>query len=143
MSATLQKESLKVGEVLKRKRLEKNLSLKEIENATSIRAHFLLAIEEGHFGKLISPIYAQGFIKKYAAFLEVDISTLLTDSAPLFQSTDEEHSAKQEFTLGLGSFEVRGSPGGEVKWLPNLMWVGLSVLALLVLWFGGRTLGLL
>ena len=29
---------------------------------------YLQAIEEGHFGKLISPIYAQGFISKYASF---------------------------------------------------------------------------
>ncbi len=63
---------IKMGETLRTRRKEKNLSLKEVENATSIRMSYLESIEEGHLGKLISPIYAQGFIKKYATYLDLD-----------------------------------------------------------------------
>ncbi len=40
-------ELKRLGEMLKMKRAEKNLSLKEVENATSIRQNHLESIEEG------------------------------------------------------------------------------------------------
>ena len=61
-----------VGELLRNRRKEMNLSLKEAENATSIRTAYLQALEEGEMSKLISPIYAQGFCKQYAFFLGLD-----------------------------------------------------------------------
>ena len=63
----MHQELIQLGSIIKRRREERGLSLKEIENATSIRFGYLQAIEEGHLGKLISPISAQGFITKYAA----------------------------------------------------------------------------
>jgi len=61
-----------IGEMLKEKRRELNLSLKEAENATSIRMGHLKAIEEGDMDQLISSVYAQGFIRQYATFLGFD-----------------------------------------------------------------------
>ena len=55
-----------LGEIFQTRRKELNLSLKEVENSTSIRLPYLQAIEEGQMDKLISPIYAQGFVKQYA-----------------------------------------------------------------------------
>ncbi len=67
------KEDIKsFGEQLKQRRKEMNISLKEAENATSIRIGYLQAIEDGEFKKLISPVYAHGFVRQYAAFLGVD-----------------------------------------------------------------------
>ena len=65
---SMHEELIHLGMVFAERRKEKHLSLKEIENALSIRISHLQAIEEGEIGKLISPIYAQGFIKKYALF---------------------------------------------------------------------------
>jgi len=131
-----------IGNTLKQKRKEKNLSLKEVENATSIRMGYLQAIEDGHLGKLISPIYAQGFITKYAVFLELDPEKLFRDHPYVMKILNEKSPEIQDFTLGIGTLEVRGSPGGEVKWLPNLVWVGISVAVILVGWFFARYLGL-
>lgn len=138
----MHQELVQLGAVIKRRREEKGLSLKEVENATSIRFGHLQAIEEGHLGKLISPIYAQGFITKYAAFLEMDPEKLLSDHPYVMQILNEKNPETQEFTLGIGTLEVRGSPGGEVKWLPNFIWVGISVVAILIGWFVARYLGL-
>lgn len=131
-----------LGDILKKCREERKLSLKEIENATSIRMSYLQALEEGHLGKLISPIYAQGFIKKYAAFLEIDGEKLIREHPYIMKLLNEKHADSPDFTLGIGTLEVRGSPGGEIKWLPNLLWVGLSVAAILCGWFLARYLGL-
>lgn len=137
----MHQELIKLGEVFKERRKERNLSLKEVENATSIRIGYLEAIEEGHFGKLISPIYAQGFIKKYAAFLELDGERLIAENPYLNRILTERVPEKQEFTLGIGTLEMRGTPAGEVKWLPNVLWIGGSVLAILVGWFLARFFG--
>lgn len=41
----MNEQLLKLGELFKTKRKEMNLSLKEVENATSIRANYLESIE--------------------------------------------------------------------------------------------------
>lgn len=135
---TAQKDLSHLGEILKMRRSERNISLKEIENATSIRMNYLSAIEEGHLGKLISPIYAQGFIKKYAAFLEIDGELLLKDHPFLSKALAEPQNDTPDYNLGIGSMETRGTPGTEVKWLPNLLWVAISIGGILTLWFLGR-----
>jgi cytoskeletal protein RodZ len=135
-------ELIQLGSIIKKRREEKGISLKEVENATSIRFGYLQAIEEGHLGKLISPIYAQGFISKYALFLELDPDKLLEEHPYVMQILNEKPPEIQDFTLGIGTLEVRGSPGGEIKWLPNFIWVGISVVAILIGWFLARYLGL-
>lgn len=138
----MHQELIQLGSIIKKRREERGISLKEVENATSIRFGYLQAIEEGHLGKLISPIYAQGFISKYAVFLEMDPEKLLQDHPYVMKVLNEQHPENQDFTLGIGTLEVRGSPGGEVKWLPNLVWVAASVMAILVGWFLARYIGI-
>ena len=123
------------GETLKQKRKERNLSLKEVENATSIRMNYLQAIEEGDFNKLISPVYAQGFIRQYAAFLGLDADSVLREH-PEFLHRQES----QEFSYGIGTLEKRGNPGSGVKWVPNALWVGVFVLVLVAAWYFARFL---
>jgi cytoskeletal protein RodZ len=138
----MHQELIQLGSTFKKRREERGFSLKEVENATSIRHGYLQAIEEGHLGKLISPIYAQGFISKYAQFLEMDPEQLLEDHPYVLKVLSEKQPDPQEFTLGIGTLEVRGSPGGEVKWLPNLVWVGASVVTILLGWFLARYMGI-
>lgn len=117
-----------IGEKLKKQREEMDISLKEAENATSIRSNHLQAIEEGEIHKIPSPVYAQGFFKQYAAYLGLDGEQILKENPHLFQKPQ-----KQEFSYGIGTLEVRGHPGSGVKWLPNLIWaitfIGVLVLA--------------
>ncbi len=124
-----------LGESLKQKRKERNLSLKEVENATSIRTNYLQAIEEGDFNKLISPIYAQGFIKQYASFLGIDGEKIVRQHPEIFNRHE-----KQEFSYGIGTLESRGSPGSHVKWVPNALWLGIFVLLLGLAWYLARYL---
>ena len=135
----MQAELIEMGAQLKRVREEKHLSHKEVENATSIRANYIDCIEQGHLGKLISPVYAQGFIKKYASYLEIDPEAFLSQFPHVMQVLGER--SPEEFSL-LSSIEVRSSPSGEVKWLPNLLWVVGSVLIILAGWWVMRHFGL-
>lgn len=135
----MSKEEIKIiGDVFKQRRKEMNLSLKEVENATSIRTSYLQAIEEGEMEKLISPIYAQGFLKQYAIFLGMDGEEMLRENAHLFK-----RSGNQEFSYGIGTLEVRGNPGAGIKWFPNILWVLAFCAIAGVAWFLARYFELL
>jgi len=126
----LKEEMKSVGEIFKQRRKEMNLSLKESENATSIRTNYLQAIEEGEMNKLISPVYAQGFIKQYAVFLGIDGERIIREHPEIFL-----RGQTQEFSYGIGTLEVRGNPGAGIKWFPNALWI-LSLLGIfLSAWF--------
>ena len=125
-------ESLKeLGLIIKAKRKELNLSLKEAENSTSIRSGYLEAIEEGCIDQFISGVYALGFIRQYISFLGLDIERLSRDIPGAFVAPPEKH----DFAYGIGTLEMRGSMGGGVKWLPNLLWAVLGVAAIIVAWY--------
>ena len=127
-----------LGESFKQRRKEMNLSLKEAENATSIRMTYLQSIEEGDVSKLISPVYAQGFVKQYSIFLGLDGDKIIREHPHLFN-----RSESQEFSYGIGTLEARGNPGSGVKWFPNAVWVIASVVILLLAWYAARTLELI
>lgn len=132
-------ELKRLGDMLRSKRKEMNLSLKEVENATSIRSAYLEAIEEGSITHLIAGIYAQGFLKQYASFLGMEVDQLVRDNPIAFRMPGEKH----EFTYGIGTLEVRGSQGGGVKWFPNILWAGLSAVVLVAAWYVAKALGIL
>ena len=132
-------ELKKLGEILKFKRQEKNLSLKEVENATSIRQSYLEAIEEGSITEHIAGIYAQGFLKQYALFLGLEVDQLMRQHAGAFRMPGEKH----EFSYGIGTLEKRGSQSGGVKWFPNILWAGLSAVVLILAWYLAKFLGVL
>ncbi|MDQ3637750.1 MAG: helix-turn-helix domain-containing protein, partial [Actinomycetota bacterium] len=65
-----------IGQILEKKRLEKGLSLKEVEHATKIRTRYLEGLEREDPTVLPDPIYARGFLKTYANFLGLDGESL-------------------------------------------------------------------
>jgi len=130
-----------VGEMFRLRRAEMNLSLKEVENATSIRMSYLQAIEDGRIAETISPVYAKGFIQQYCAFLDLDGDQILSDN-PSFCTAPE----KQEFAYGIGTLEVRsGGMGGAAtaKRVPTYVWAGVAVVVLGAAWFLSKQLGLI
>ena len=96
----------KLGDAFRTKREEMNLSLKEVENATSIRMVYLQAIEEGRVDHFLSNVYALGFIRQYATFLGYENEALNKEFPEAFRLPIE----KQEFAYGIGTMEIRGHP---------------------------------
>ena len=135
----MNEELKRIGNMFKARRNELNLSLKEIENSTSIRSSYLEAIEDGRIQQFISGVYALGFIKQYANFLGIDAEHLIRENPQAFRMPAEKH----EFSYGIGTLEVRGSMGGGVKWLPNVLWAGAAALVLVVAWYLAKYLGVI
>lgn len=127
-----------IGDTLKHKRKEMNVSLKEAENATSIRMVYLQALEDGDMGKLISPVYAQGFFKQYASFLGIDGDGLVRQHPEVFNRPEA-----QDFAYGIGTLEIRGNPGAGVKWFPNTIWIAIFLGVVVAAWYLARFFGVI
>lgn len=66
-----------LGDVFKKARQEKQISLTEAETETKVRVKFLVALEDGRWDILPSVVYTRGFVLAYARFLELDSKGVL------------------------------------------------------------------
>jgi len=82
----------KVSELLRETREEKGLDLKEVSSSTKIKEEYLEKIEQGNFTSLPSENYALGFVKNYAKYLEIPLSTVV----PLFR---REYDARRSVSI--------------------------------------------
>lgn len=133
-------EELKAfGEQLRMKREESQLTLREVENSTSIRVSFLQAIEEGTINNFLAGVYAIGFIKQYGDFLKFDMEKMMKEYPKAFRKQGLEH----DFNYGIGTLEMRLSLSGGMKWIPNVLWaVGIATAAVIV-YYAFKVLGFL
>jgi cytoskeletal protein RodZ len=84
------------GERLKKLRLEKGLSLEEVQKKTKVHLNILKAIE-GDTVSNLSPIYLKSFIKIYCGFLGVDYKDYITEEkAPKLQAQQAAIATKEE-----------------------------------------------
>lgn len=61
-----------VGEILRRARLDKKISLTDVEKNTNIRAKYIEAVENGEYEKLPGDVFIRGIIRTYGTFLGFD-----------------------------------------------------------------------
>lgn len=66
-----------LGQLLKKARLEKGLTLDDVQEATKIRKRYLEAIEEGDYKVLPGSFYVRAFIKTYAETVGLNPDELL------------------------------------------------------------------
>ena len=96
------------GEELKRERELRDISLKEIAEATKISIRFLEALEQNHFDILPGGIFNRGFIRAYARFIGIDGEEMV--NAYLHELAQRE-SRKSRDTRA-GGVAAAGSPAG-------------------------------
>lgn len=66
-----------IGEELKREREYREISLREISDATKINIRMLEAIEKDNFGALPGGIFNRNFIRAYAQFIGLDPEVII------------------------------------------------------------------
>lgn len=65
------------GDLLKEKRLLKELALNDVAKKTKIKVEYLEAIENSNYNALPSSTFAKGFLRNYASFLYVNPDTIV------------------------------------------------------------------
>lgn len=75
-----------LGDILREEREKKGLTIKDVEQGTSIRGLYIEAIEKGEYDVLPGEVYLKGFIRSYADYLKLDAAEMLqkyyTEKAP-------------------------------------------------------------
>jgi len=61
-----------LGQTLRAAREEKRWDIARAERETRIRSRYLVALEEGDYRDLPSPVYTRGFVRNYALYLGLD-----------------------------------------------------------------------
>jgi cytoskeletal protein RodZ len=66
-----------VGELLRKARERKNLTVDEVNKQTKISLSILQALEQDDLDTFESETYLKGFVKNYATFLQCDIDLIM------------------------------------------------------------------
>jgi len=75
------------GERLAEARRARELSIQEIANALHLDEHKVRALEQNEFEKLGAPVFAKGYLRKYATLVGVSVDDVLADYYRLNRST--------------------------------------------------------
>jgi cytoskeleton protein RodZ len=101
---------LTVGDTLKKIRLEKNISLEEIEKATKIRKKYLIALEENDRENLPPLAFVKGFIKNYSEYLGIDSKQMMTIYRREYDERKSQRISSKEINVPMRSPFLRITP---------------------------------
>src|SRR5688572_4599762 len=93
------------GEELKRERELRDISLKEISEATKISIRFLEALEQDNYDVLPGGVFNRGFIRAYARFIGVDGEEMVNAYLHEISQREARHAAP--------SAGAQPAPGGS------------------------------
>jgi len=122
------------GETLKRERELRQISLREIAEATKINLRYLDALERDDFRHLPGGVFNKGFVRAYAQFIGIDPEAMVT------AYLDEEN--RQQSRAARASVGTTNTPEAEAptRSLVGRLWfVALVVILLVVVLAAGLT----
>ena len=100
------------GDEMKRERELREISLREVAEATKVNIRYLEAMERNDFEHLPGGVFNRGFVRAYAQFIGVDPeamvnSYLLEEQAQLGRSTEPPSGAPNGVLRGAGRVQAR------------------------------------
>ena len=125
----------KIGAVLEKARMERGLTLDDVEQATKIRKRYLAGLEREDYSVMPDGVYAQGFLKTYANYLGLDgddLSQRLKDSRRPRRERGVNYSAPKASGFDQPLISPGGLAGTEERRISTATILGLA-LAVLVL----------
>jgi len=79
-----------IGNILRDKREEKNISIADVAAETRINKKYIQALEDDNYLLIPSQVYAKGFLKAYANFLGLASKDLIGELMNYYKSREEE-----------------------------------------------------
>jgi cytoskeleton protein RodZ len=129
-----------LGEWLRHQREELGVSLEQAEADTRIRSRYLQALEEEEFDALPDPVVGRGFLRNYAAYLELDVQAAVDRySEAVAPPEPEPLSIDESSPFASGPFRpvaLHEMPSRGSRWglIAGLVVVALIAVALLAWW---------
>ncbi|MGG0718761.1 RodZ domain-containing protein [Robertmurraya massiliosenegalensis] len=123
-----------LGNRLKEARLEKDMSLDDLQAVTKIQKRYLEGIEEGNYSMMPGPFYVRAFIKQYAEAVDLEPEELFEQ-----YQADVPASFKDDIPEKLSRVQSRKTiTGGNSKFfdiLPKILVFFFIIGALAVIWY--------
>lgn len=125
-----------IGKILKEARQRKGATLENVWNATRIQGKIVEALEEGRADDVLSRVYVTLFLKKYAAFLDLN-------SRDLVENYKAFYTAPEDQVLDIAEAKPdKAATGIKVdfrKWAKPALYAALALLALFfIIFLGGK-----
>lgn len=119
-----------LGQQLREARLQKGMSLDDVQEVTKIRKRYLEAIEAGDYKVLPGSFYVRAFIKTYAEAVGMDSDELLEGHK------QDVPKAEPEATMEPVIQKRASRPTAErsMKWLPTLLMWTFPILIVVVIY---------
>ena len=118
-----------LGQQLKEARLQKGLSLDDVQEMTKIRKRYLEAIESGDYKVLPGSFYVRAFIKTYAETVGLNPDELLEGHKKDVPETEQEATMEPVITKR----SSRSSSERNNKWLSTVLpWTFLALILVLI-----------
>lgn len=92
-AATVPESFIAIGDPLRQRREQMQLTLLEVEENTHIPEHYLSRLENGQFDTFPSPTQARGMLSNYAEFLGLESEVLLLNYAEALQERFQARAA--------------------------------------------------
>lgn len=120
-----------LGQLLRKARLERKISLDDLQETTKIRKRYLEAIEDGNYKILPGSFYVRAFIKSYAEAVGIDPNEVLK-----LYKTDLPPVEAEPVTKPLKRTRPQTRNADRIsRWVSSLVMVSFVLLILGVLYF--------
>lgn len=120
-----------LGQQLREARLQKGMSLDDVQEMTKIRKRYLEAIEAGDYKVLPGSFYVRAFIKTYAETVGLDPDILLEGHK---KEAPAEPEPTMEPVIQKRTKGRSASPDRNVKWLSTVLMWTFPILIIVVIY---------
>lgn len=120
-----------VGEMLRSRRELLNITLDKLAQKTGIPSKYLRQIEEGEWGKLPSPVYVRGFLRKYAAAVGTNADEVVRRYDSEESQPVEAVAVKRKFLIDLSPRAFR-TLGAVIVFLVLVGYIGYQLAAIFI-----------
>lgn len=130
-----------LGEWLRQRREELGISLEDAQEATRIRIRYLEALEAEDLEALPNPVVASGFLRNYAAYLELDPQEAV-DRCPEITGPSEQEFPTVNESSPFSAESFRPVPLHDIpdrrsrRWLAAILVIILVVALAILAWQG-------
>jgi cytoskeleton protein RodZ len=117
-----------VGEQLRAAREKQDLSLAQVVERTKLKTDHVRALEEGNYNVFAAAVYIRGFVRSYAAMLNLDLARVMADLDEELARSPKFQDAPSLTTPAQGVLDLLMLQFSKVNWSITLMLAGAGLI---------------
>lgn len=127
-----------IGQELQKARLDKGLSLDDIQQTTKIQKRYLAAIENGQFDQLPGAFYERAFVRQYADAVGLDVADFMKNHDITTETVEPDLSGARvdaDNVTRAGMHKVEETAADKTRQMMPKILIGVAVIAIIaVIW---------